>query len=94
MSYVLTVLATLAYVGIGAACAAYIAIDMFSAGLILLLWLPLSWLLLPIAIFKFRGERGERRYRRRREQQEADEKATRRARVGQEYLDSGEGYGS
>ena len=94
MSYVLTVLATLAYVGIGAALAAYIAIDMFSAGLVLIFWLPLSPLLLLIAIGKFSGERGERRYRKNREQQEAAEETARRARVGQEYLDSSEGYGS
>ena len=94
MSYVLVVLATLAYVGIGAACAMYIAIDTFSAGLIFVFWLPLSPLLLLIAIGKFRGERGERRYRENRERKEATEETARRAKVGQEYRDGHEGAGS
>ena len=48
MSYVLVVLATLAYVGIGAAFAMNIAIDTFSAGLIFLFWPVLSPLLIAI----------------------------------------------
>jgi len=94
MSYVLTVLITLAYVGIGAVFAANIAIDTFSAGLIFIFWPILSPFLAIIWVGKIRGERGERRFAENREREEAAAERARRAQAGREYREGREGAGA